>query len=89
MSQPFFGTIMNYRKGIKTQNPSECLIKFDNVDSVTYKGQLIGRKVEWKGEKKTLFGKISSFHGKNGVMIVKFKKGVPGKAIGTKVKLLS
>jgi len=78
---------MNYRKGIKTQTPSECLIKFSDMDSIVQEGQLIGQKVVWKGEKKALFGKIKSFHGKNGVVIVKFKKGLPGQAIGKKVQL--
>jgi len=28
------------------------------------------------------------FHGKNGVVIAKFKKGVPGQALGTSVELI-
>ena len=34
-------------------------------------------------------GKIIGFHGKNGVVRVKFDKGVPGQALGTTVELAS
>jgi len=82
MSQPINGRIMNYFS-------RECLIQFSNVASVAQAGQLIGHKVVWKGENKKLVGKIVGFHGKNGAVRVKFKKGVPGQALGTTVELVS
>jgi large subunit ribosomal protein L35Ae len=48
----------------------------------------MGHKVVWKGENKQLMGKIVGFHGKNGVVRVKFKKGVPGQALGATVELV-
>jgi large subunit ribosomal protein L35Ae len=48
----------------------------------------MGQKVVWNGEKKTLIGKIIGFHGNNGAVRVKFKKGVPGQALGTTVELV-
>jgi large subunit ribosomal protein L35Ae len=89
LSQPVYGRIMNYRIGIKTQVTSECLIQFPKVNSVAQTGQLIGKKVVWKGVNKNLTGKIVGFHGKNGVLRARFKKGLPGQAIGTTVELLS
>ena len=47
----------------------------------------MGQKVVWKGANKTHVGKIAGFHGKKGVVRAKFKKGVPGQAIGTVVEL--
>jgi ribosomal protein L35AE/L33A len=41
-----------------------------------------------KGAKTKHAGKIVGFHGKNGVVIVRFKKGVPGQAIGSSVELV-
>ena len=67
---------------------SECLIQFTDVVSPAQSGQLIGQKVLWKGEKKKRIGKIVGFHGKKGVVRVKFKKGVPGQALGTIVELI-
>jgi large subunit ribosomal protein L35Ae len=88
LSQKTYGRIMNYRIGIRTQASSECLIQFVNLDSETQAGKLIGRKVLWNGEKSQLVGKIVGFHGKKGVVRAKFKKGVPGQALGTTVELV-
>ena len=89
MSQPVYGRITNYRIGIRTQFSRECLIQFSNVASVAQAGQLVGHKVVWKGKNKKLVGKIVGFHGKNGTVRVKFKKGVPGQALGTTVELVN
>jgi len=78
---------MNYRIGIRTQSSRECLIKFIGVDSAAQAGLLTGQKVVWKGANKTLVGRIVGFHGKSGVVRAKFKKGVPGQALGTTVEL--
>ncbi len=80
---------MNYRTGIRTQSSRECLIQFVGVDSAAQVGPLMGQKVVWKGENKKLIGKIVGFHGKNGVVRVRFKKGVPGQALGTTVELVA
>jgi len=66
----------------------ECLVQFTDIISAAKAGQLIGQKVVWKGENKKLGGKIVGFHGKNGAVRVKFKKGVPGQALGTTVELI-
>jgi large subunit ribosomal protein L35Ae len=88
LSQPVYGRIMNYRIGIRTQMSRECLVRFTNIISAARAEQLIGQKVLWKGENKKLTGKIMGFHGKNGVVRVRFKKGVPGQALGTTVELV-
>jgi len=88
LSQPVYGRIMNYRIGIRTQMSSECLVQFTEVVSPAQSGQILGQKVLWKGEKKKFIGKIVGFHGKNGAVRVKFKKGVPGQALGTIVELI-
>ncbi|MCJ7613371.1 50S ribosomal protein L35ae [Candidatus Bathyarchaeota archaeon] len=88
MSQPVYGTILNYRIGIGTQNPKECLIQFAHVNSVSLACQLIQRKVVWTQGDRKLIGKIAGSHGKNGVVKVKFQKGVPGQALGTTVELI-
>jgi large subunit ribosomal protein L35Ae len=67
---------------------TECLVQFTDIVALAKAGQMIGRKVVWKGEKKSHTGKIMGFHGRNGVLRVKFKKGVPGQAIGTTVELV-
>ena len=88
MSQPIYGTIVNYRIGIGTQNPKECLIQFAHVKSASLADQLIRRKVVWKQGDSKFIGKIAGSHGKKGVVKVKFQKGVPGQALGTTVELV-
>ena len=88
MSQPIYGTILNYRIGIGTQNPKECLIQFAHVNSAAHAGQLFNRKVVWKQGDSKFIGKIVGVHGKKGVVRVKFQKGVPGQALGTTVELI-
>jgi large subunit ribosomal protein L35Ae len=87
LSQPVYGRITNYRIGIRTQSSRECLIKFNGVNSTAQAGPLLGQKVVWKGANKTLIGKIIGFHGKTGTVRAKFKKGVPGQALGTTVEV--
>ena len=87
MSQPVTGRIVNYRIGIRTQMPKWCLIQITGEDSVSKAGRLIGRKVILNFEKNEFIGKIVSLHGKKGVVTAKFRKGVPGKAVGAIVQL--
>jgi len=88
LSKPIYGTILNYRIGIGTQNPKESLIQFAHVNSASLAGQLINRKVVWKQGYRKFIGKIVGVHGKKGVVKVKFQKGVPGQALGTRVELV-
>jgi len=80
---------MNYRIGIRTQKSDECLVQFTGVTAKVEAGQTIGQKVVWQSQKTRHIGNIVGFHGKNGVVIVRFKKGVPGQAIGDSVELIS
>jgi large subunit ribosomal protein L35Ae len=89
MSSQIYGRIMNYRIGIRTQKADECLIQFDGVVSVAQAGKFISRKVVWQSSNKKTTGKIIGFHGRNGTVVVRFKRGVPGQALGTTVKLIA
>jgi len=87
MSKISSGVVIS--RGPKTRNPKEYLIQqFSDVKSVGEAGQLIGRKVAWPlGERKCL-GKIVSLHGKNGLVKARFRKGVPGQALGSLVEII-
>ncbi len=87
MSQPVHARIMNYRVGIRTQASKEILIEVIGAES-DKTVQHIGKKVVWKNQTSKLVGQIVGLHGKNGVLRAKFKKGVPGQAIGSIVELL-
>jgi large subunit ribosomal protein L35Ae len=89
LSQKVRGRITNYRTGIKDQTSNECLIEFENVTSVGSACKLIGQKVTWTNGTTKLIGKVRGAHGKNGMVKVRFVRGVPGQAIGTIVHLMS
>jgi large subunit ribosomal protein L35Ae len=89
MSQPVYGTIVNYRIGIRTQMPKWCLVQIMGENTVSKAGQLVGRKMILKFGENNFIGRIVSLHGKKGVVEVKFQKGIPGQALGAKVELLS
>jgi len=88
MAESVQGIIVNYRIGLKTQKSRECIIQFAHFNSVSEANRLIGRKVALKSGKNKILGKILALHGKKGLLIAKFRKGVPGQALGTIVELV-
>lgn len=88
LSQKVIGRITNYRTGLRSQQPKECLIEFNNLNAASV-GKLVGQKVVWTNGKKTFTGKIVGLHGRNGTVRVKFVHPVPSQAIGTSVELIS
>ena len=88
MAETILGVIESYRVGPRTQKPKECIIRFAHVTSVSEAGRLIGRKVAWKIGKNKIVGKIVALHGKKGLVRARFRKGVPGQALGTSIELV-
>jgi len=88
MTQQVQGVITNYRLGPKTQKPKECIIRFAHVAAVSEAGRLVGRKVACQRGKSRIIGKIVALHGKKGLVRARFRKGVPGQALGTTVELV-
>lgn len=82
------GIIVGYRKGPKTQNPKECLIKFPGIETVSEAGRLLGRKVAWPVRERKCRGKIVALHGRNGIVRARFRKGVRGQALGSHVEII-
>jgi large subunit ribosomal protein L35Ae len=88
MSQPVYGTIVNYRIGIRTQMPKWCLVQIMGENTVSKAGQLVGRRMILEFGKNSFIGRIIGLHGKKGVVKVKFREGIPGQALGARVELL-
>ncbi len=82
------GIVVSYRKGPKTQSSKECLIQFPGVKSAGEAVQLIGRKVAWPSEERKCIGKVVSLHGKKGLVRARFRKGLPGEALGSRVRII-
>ena len=80
------GVVLNYRRGPRSQRNRECLIKVLDI-APEEASSLIGWKVSWPAEAPRLTGKISKTHGKTGALRVRFKKGLPGQALTSKVRI--
>ncbi len=87
LSQKTLGRITNYRIGIRSQQPKECLVEFGSIKG-TQAGKLVGQKVVWSNGTSSFNGKIVGMHGRNGMVRVKFSRPVPGQAIGSIVELI-
>jgi len=85
---PIQGIIVNYRVGPKTQRSKECIIQFPQITSVSEASRLIGRKVAWRNGETRIIGKIVDIHGRKGLVRARFRKGLPGQALGTTVELI-
>ncbi len=81
------GVIVNYRTGPKTQRPKEYIVRFDACKSARQAARLIGRKVAWPVGEHEIRGRIVSVHGKNGLVRVRFRKGLPGQT-GIQIEII-
>jgi len=88
MSESLIGFIVNYRTGPRTQRPKECILRFSNIKSPSEAARLVGRKIAWPAEERKIKGKIVALHGKEGLVRARFRKGVPGQALGTRVEII-
>ncbi|MFW9973136.1 MAG: 50S ribosomal protein L35ae [Candidatus Odinarchaeota archaeon] len=84
------GVISNYKRGRHLIHHKHCIIVFSNITTRKDANKLIGRTVVWNTPTgKELKGLITRAHGNNGAVRAHFKKaGVPGQAIGKKIKII-
>ncbi len=84
------GVIANYKRGRHTLHPKHCILIFPNIKNRAEANKLVGRTVVWTTSSgKDLKGNITRAHGKSGAVRCHFKKaGVPGQALGTKIKII-
>ena len=88
MSESLTGIIVNYRIGPRTQRSRECILKFANARSSSEAARLIGRKITCSVGERKIRGKIVALHGRRGLVRARFRKGVPGEALGTRVQII-
>lgn len=83
------GVVMGYRRGANTQYTNQVLVRVTDtvmkrVDSLVGAKALV--KDQWGN---TYVGKVVGIHarGRNNVVIVRFKRNVPGQVIGEPVRI--
>jgi len=79
---------MSCRRGPKTQKMNEYVLSFPGIESVNEAAHLIGRKVAWPVGEHKVRGKIVALHGKNGLVRARFRKGIPGQALGSPMEII-
>ncbi len=83
------GVVVNFKIGQRIQKNNECLIKIPQIDDDSAASRYLGRRVIWLNQKgKNIAGEIVDVHGRNGVVRARFRRALPGEAIGTKVAIL-
>ena len=77
-----------YRGGLHTQRNKHVLLTIEHIDTRDKAAQYIGRNVIWRSPKgNTLIGRITGVHGRKGVVRARFKKGLPGQAVGVELDI--
>ena len=81
---------MHFRQGRHHVNPHQMILKV--ADTPEDAEKFIGKTVTWTSlgkHKKQISGKISALHGRKGnVRAIFAEKGLPGQALGQKIRIL-
>jgi len=86
---PVEGYIVNFRLGGNRQYPREVIVEVPGIGDVKSASKLLHRKVVWRSQSGLEFrGVVNSPHGKKGRVIVRFRRPLPGQALGTTVTIL-
>lgn len=79
--------VMHFRQGRHHVNPKQMVLKIAETPEEAAK--VLGKTVSWTSPSgKIISGKISALHGRKGnVRAIFTEKGLPGQALGQKVKV--
>ncbi|MCL5009461.1 MAG: 50S ribosomal protein L35ae [Candidatus Parvarchaeota archaeon] len=80
--------ILSFRRGRKTQNTMQAVLKISGVNDRESAAKYIGKKVEVSFSKNSIRGSITRVHGDNGRVVARFRRGLPGQALLKEVKEL-
>ena len=80
-------TVIHFRQGRHHVNPHQMILKV--AESAEDAEKVVGKNVSWTSPAgKILQGKVSALHGRKGnVRAIFADAGLPGQAIGQKVKI--
>jgi large subunit ribosomal protein L35Ae len=82
------GVIANFKGSQHRKSGNQMIVQIASVDSKDKAAKLVGKKVVWSTPSgKEIKGEVRAAHGNSGALRVLFEQGMPGQAIGTKVKV--
>ncbi|MCL5016957.1 MAG: 50S ribosomal protein L35ae [Candidatus Parvarchaeota archaeon] len=79
--------IVSYRRGRKTQNVNQAIVEISGVSNREEAKKYIGKRVEIKFSKASIKGVITAPHGNSGKVVAHFRRGLPGQAINSEIKV--
>lgn len=82
-----YGVVTGPRLGMKSVKRHQYLAKFDSVPSRKKAARiLLGRKAVCTiGSRRKILGRIVGMHGRNGIVIIRFRKGLPEPSNGLQI----
>jgi len=80
--------IVNYRRGRRTMYGNQVVVEVKGVKKPADAKKFIGKKASFTtiGNKK-IIGTVASTHGNSGALRVRFRRGLPGQAVGKKIQI--
>ncbi|XP_003388997.1 PREDICTED: 60S ribosomal protein L35a-like [Amphimedon queenslandica] len=97
------GVFLSYRRGKRNLHTQQSLIKIEGVESKPETEFYFGKRVAYvykvqkrgkaRGDKKpskhrVIWGRVMKSHGNNGVVRAKFRKNLPARALGARVRVM-
>ena len=88
---------LGFRRNREVQKPDQALLKLEGVNDSDATRFYFGKRVCYiykatvkrQGTKfRTIWGRISRAHGKNGVVLAKFSPNLPARAMGATVRVM-
>ncbi len=82
------GVVVNFRGSKHRQKGNYMVIIPEGCDKKEKAEKFVGKTVVWESPaKKQIKGKITAAHGKKGAVRAIFERGMPGQAVGAKIKI--
>ncbi|OYT25398.1 MAG: 50S ribosomal protein L35 [Thermoprotei archaeon ex4572_64] len=82
------GLIYSIRRGSNARL-NHALIVIPGIESIKELQKFVGKKVVWKSRTGKLFvGRVKKVWNRKGDLLVIFRKGLPGQALGTEVEII-
>lgn len=86
LEEPVKGVLMNYQRGTVQQRSHYGLIQLEGITTLAAAASYIGRSVILHySEQSQINGRVISVHGRNGVLRVRFRRGLAAEAIAKEV----
>ena len=88
LEKPVAGILVNYQRGTVNQRNHYGLIRLEDITTVAQAAPYIGRTaILHFNEQRSILGRVVAVHGRNGVLRVRFRRGLASEAIAKEVKV--